>query len=146
MEFQSKYVTPDEFKEYSGIDLAANLKDDDNPSNKVNSLLYRVEARMEAFLNANFYRNVEQEYPKFTDYQKLHYKLALMEQLLYMLKSGDLSTDSGYDPDDGVKASPETIRKLVIAPNAKDQLMLCGLWCRKVISKSRGGFGDGWLY
>lgn len=146
MEFQSKYVTADEFKEYTGIDLYGNLKDDDNPSNKVNALLFRVETRLDAFINANFYRNVDVEYPTFSDYQKKHYKLALMEQILYMLKSGDISVDSGYDPDDGIKAKYEDIRKLVIAPNTKDQLMLCGLWCRKVRNKGRGGYYDGWVY
>lgn len=146
MTFQSKYITADEFKEYTGIDLYANLKDDDNPSNKVNALLFRTEARIEAFVNANFYRDVDEEYKDFTDYQKKHYKMALMEQVLYVIKNGDLSVDSGYDADEGVKISQDAMKKLVIAPNAKDQLVLCGLWCRKVKTKSRGGFGDGWLY
>lgn len=138
----TKYVTKDEFLAYSGINLDMRLKDDDNPSDKANSFLYRIERRMDTFLNANFYRNIDLEYPQFTDYQKEHYKQALMEQAIYILRNGDISTDSGYDPEGGFVAGADRLKHATIAPNAKEELMLCGLWCRKI--RTRRGVYE-WL-
>lgn len=146
MALKSKYITPDDFKEYFGIDLMGEFKEDDNPSNQANAFLLRIENRMSAYLNANFYRNIENEYSKFTDYQKTHYKLALLEQCIYVLRNGDISTDSGYEPDEGEKMNMTRLRNIVIAPNCKDELMLCGLWCRKIRNRARGGLDGWWMY
>lgn len=143
--FKSKYITADDFKEYFGMDLANMLKTDDNPSNTVDAFLYRLEVRLEAFINSNFYRNVEFEYPKFTDYQKEHYKLALLEQAMYIIRNGDISTDSGYDMEEGVKATPKQLHSIIISPNCKEQLILCGLWCRKIKNRGRGGLDGYWM-
>ena len=140
---KTKYITVDEFKEYFGIDLDATLQDDDNPSNKGNAFLLRIEDRVASFLDANFYRSVENEYPEFTDYQKQHYKLALLEQAIYVFKNGDISIDSGYDYSEGIKVRRSELQSIVIAENAKNNLMLCGLWSRKLKGRKRG-FGYGW--
>lgn len=134
---KTKYITTDEFKEYFGIDLATELDNQDV------SFLKRIEDRIETFLNANFYRNVESEYPLFTQYQKKHYKRALLEQAIYVLKNGDISVDSGYDPERGEIASRKALKNLSIAENCKQELILCGLWCRKIKNK---GFIEGWWY
>lgn len=141
---KSKYITADDFKMYFGIDLESELKSDDNPSNTANAFLYRIETRLSAYINATFYRNVDLEYGEFTDYQKEHYKLALLEQAYYVLRNGDISSDSGYDPEHGVIAPNGELNNIMLSTNCKQQLMLCGLWCRKIKS-NRGGI-DGWLY
>lgn len=145
-QLKSKYITADDFKMYFGIDLEAELKDDDNPSNKVNAFLLRIETRIETFLDANFYRNVDFEYPNFSDYQKKHYKLALLEQAYYVLTQGDISTDSGFSFDEGIKVSREDIHKIKISDNTKEELILCGLWCRKIKNRARSGLDGWWLY
>ena len=146
MELKSKYITEEEFKQYTGIDLSLELKDDDNPSNKVQSFLCRVEIRIATFIDSNFHRNVELEYPKFSDYQKYHYKLALLEQCLYVFKNGDISVDSGYDSEKGVMISSGEKKKIVISENCKEHLILCGLWCRKIKPRARGSMDGWWLY
>lgn len=142
MEMVTKYITPDDFTQYFGIDLGAALKGNANPSDKAYAFLKQIEDRMETFLNANFRRCVDEEYANMTDYQKEHYRLALLEQAYYVFRNSDLSTDSGYDPDKGEIASSQTIRKLTIAPNAKDNLLLCGFWCTKINKHSR--YRDFW--
>lgn len=122
-----------------------NWMEDLGGSDRAQAWLDRIEARLKAFIDATFYRNVDREYPHFTDYQKQHYRRALEEQAIYIWRNGDISTDSGYDPDNGQRISPNQLRQVSIAPNAKDELTLCGLWSRKIINRSRGGF-DGWLY
>ena len=71
--------------------------------------------------------------PHFTDYQKYHYKHALLEQAIYIYKNGDISVDSGYDPDKGEVARPE---RYAIAPNCKAELRLCGIWNRNIPNMS----------
>ena len=146
MELKTRYINAEDFKMYFGIDLENALEDDDNPSNKVNAFLKRVEDRMMAFINANFYRNVDLEYPEFTDYQKEQYKLALLEQANYVLTQGDISVDSGYDIAEGVKASRKTLHELKISDNAKEHLILCGLWNRHIKNRGRSGYDGWWVY
>lgn len=139
----SKYITTDDFKQYFGIDLQAEIEGI-NPQDSANSFLVRIENRIETYLNAEFYRNVEVEYPQFTEYQKLHYQRALLEQAIFVFKNGDLSVDSGYDPQSGQKISINALQELCIAPNAKRELMLCGLWCRKLRNNKKRFWHD-WL-
>ena len=128
---QTKYITVDEFKEYFGIDLAHEF---DNDVGKAEAFLQRIEDRIETFINSNFYRNIEVEFIKFTPYQKKHFKRALLEQAIYVFKNGDISVDSGYNPESGEVASRKTLKNLSIAENCKQELLLCGLWCRKIKS------------
>lgn len=128
MQLLTKYITADEFREYTGIDLEEELKGESNPSNKVNAFLKRIEDRMEVYLNAHFFKNINALYPCFTDEQKYHYKLALIEQAYYVFKNGDISTDSGYDQDRGIIASKHARTEITLAPNAIDHLRMTGLW------------------
>lgn len=130
---QTKYITLDEFNEYFGIDLAHEF---DNDVSKADAFLKRIEDRIETYINANFYRNIDIEFTKFTQYQKEHFKRALLEQAIYVFKNGDISVDSGYDPEHGEVASRKTLKNLSIGENCKQELILCGLWCRKI--KSNG--------
>ena len=142
IELKTKYITADDFKEYFGVDLKSELEDDDNPSNKVNSFLLRIENRMSAFINANFFRLVDKEYPKFTDFQKYHYKLALLEQAYYVFQNGDISSDSGYDMEKGEIISNRNLESKIISLNSKNELILCGIWSSKI----RGGYRDGFFF
>ena len=145
MEIKTKYITPDDFKDYFGIDLDLELKSSANPSDTAEAFLLRIETRLHTFLNAQFYRNVDEEYPHFTDYQKQHYAQALLEQAIYVFRNGDISVDSFLDYD-GEKASNNTILMKSIAPNCKQELLLCGLWCRKIRGlRNKGIWGGFWL-
>lgn len=126
---QTKYITKDEFEEYFGINLSSELGGD----MEAIRFIKRVEDRLATFVDSNFNANIDMKYPYFTDYQKYHYKLALLEQCIYIFKNGDISVDSGYDPEKGEVARPE---RYVIAPNCKDNLRLCGIWNRNVPNMS----------
>ncbi len=146
MEFKTKYINADDFKQFFGIDLEAELKTNDNPSDEVNAFLRRIEVRIATFIDCNFYRNVDFEYPKLTDYQKEHYKYALLEQAYYVLTQGDISSDSGYEMNEGVKATRGQLHQLKISDNTREHLILCGFWNRKVKNRARGGLDGWWLY
>jgi len=138
----TKYITADEFREYTGINLAEELKDTSNASDKVNAFLKRIEDRMEVYLNAHFFKVVSDCWPCFTDEQKYHYKLALIEQAYYVFKNGDISTDSGYEPDKGIIISKHARSEITLAPNAIDHLRMTGLWSGHI---GTGGFFGPWV-
>ena len=144
MTIQTRYITADEFREYTGVDLAAELRDTSNPSNKVDAFLMRVEDRMEVFMNSRFFKNVGEIWPKFTDEQKLHYKKALIEQAYYIFKNGDIYSDSGYDPEKGIVASKHALSELTIAPAARDHLRMTGLYSSH-IGDWNWDFYDYWI-
>ena len=128
MKFQTRYITLDDFKNYFQIDLVTQL------GGEVHALgfLKRIEDRMESYINANFYKLIGKEYMEFSDFQKEHYKLALLEQAIYIFKNGDISVDSGYDPEQGVKIERSKLHILLIADNARMHLIECGLWNRHI--------------
>ena len=138
---QTKYITLDEFQEYFNVDL----RDELGGEAQALSFLTRVENRMEAFINSNFNRNITFEYPAFTNYQKEHYKLALLEQSIYIFRNGDISVDSGFDVEKGIVANKNSLKALSIAPNCENELRLCGLWCRQIRS-NRNTFGLNWWW
>ena len=80
----TKYITKEDFKEYTGIDLIEELAGDSNPSNKADSFLFRVEVRMETFVEVNTYKRLDSEYRKFTDYQKLYLKTVILVLIVVM--------------------------------------------------------------
>lgn len=138
LSLQTRYITLDEFQEYFNIDLVENF----GSTEAALAFLKRIEDRLSVYCDAKFNRNIDKLYPEFTDYQKEHYKLALLEQTIYIFKNGDLSVDSGFDPEKGEVGKPENY---AIAPNCKNNLILCGIWNRNVRPRNTL-FGPGWWF
>lgn len=144
MELKSRYVNADEFLSYSGIDLHQYFKDNDNPSAQVESFIFRTETLLENWINAHFFRLVDEDYLKFTERQKKLYKIALMEQMMYVIRNGDITTDSGYNMTSGKVADTEYLNKVIIARNTLDALKSAGIITTKIrtgFGSLRGGFG-----
>lgn len=128
---QTKYITLDEFDEYfPEIHIRQALGDEQ----KALAWLKRIEDRMHTYIDSNFNRDIDRAYPVFTEYQKYHYKRALLEQAIYIFRNSDLTVDSGYDPEKGEVMNVGRLKKLHIAPNAYDELRLCGLTDRQLRS------------
>lgn len=125
MALQTRFITVDDFNNYFQMDLQLEL----GTMEKAIGFICRIEDRLEAYLNVAFNIRIIREYTQFTEYQKAHYKLALLEQAIYIFKNSDLSVDSGYDLDRGEIGKP---KDHAIAPNCKEQLILCGLWNRNI--------------
>jgi len=141
MEFKTRYITADEFKQYFGIDLQIELPNGDNESGKVAAYLTRIENRLEAWINANYFYNVTQFWETLNNYQKEQYKYALLEQAYYVLRMGDISVDSGYDKERGIIAGRSTINELSVAPNAMLHLENGGFLNTRIVK--RGGYYQG---
>ena len=124
---QTKYITIDEVEQYFP-ELA--FKKAMETEEEAIAFIKRIEDRLAVYIDSNFNRNINNEYPNFTDYQKEHYKLALLEQVVYIFRNGDLSVDSGFDQEKGVVAGD--IKDKFIAPNTIDHLRVCGIWNRNL--------------
>ena len=139
MSLMTKYISIDEFNAYfAPLDLRAEFGTEEVAL----AFLKRIEDRLATFCDSCFNRNIDRLYPEFTDYQKEHYKLALLEQAIYIHRNGDISVDSGYDPEHGEVARPE---RYAIAPNCKQNLILCGIWNR-CVKPPHTIFGPGWWF
>ena len=142
IDLKQKQVTNDEFKVYSGKDLTLYLTDSDNPSNEVQAFLYRKQLNIDTFIEAQMFKQIR--YENMSDYQKQHYKVAVMEQIIYELRNGEISTDSGYDNEVGALSNVDYLTYITIAPETKRHLQVAGLWSRKVKGTRNFDIGDIW--
>lgn len=134
LRMEPKFVTPDDFENYWGINLNAELKGD-NYSNKADKFLLRIENRLMNWLNANTFRICD--WDNLTDFQLENLQLAILEQAMYVYKNSDLALDSGYDPDSGIIADYEKINSIAICQPAIDYLKTAGLFNLRVRNKRR---------
>lgn len=143
---QSLDVTPEEFLEYSGINLSETIKryGNGNPSERVESFLRRNRIRLNNWIDSHFGRPIGPQFNDPTDYQKFHYKLALIEQDIYCLRNGDIATDSGLDENYSLRLSRADVEELSLAPEAKRNLILAGLWNANI--GARYGFSMRWWW
>lgn len=142
IDLKQQQITNDEFKIYSGKDLTLYLTDSDNPSNEVKAFLYRKQLNIDTFIEAQMFKQLR--YENMSDYQKQHYKVAVMEQIIYELRNGEISTDSGYDNEVGALSNIDYLTYITISPETKRHLQVAGLWSRKVKGSRTFNIGDIW--
>jgi len=142
IDLKQQQITNDEFKIYSGKDLTLYLTDSDNPSNEVKAFLYRKQLNIDTFIEAQMFKQLR--YENMSDYQKQHYKVAVMEQIIYELRNGEISTDSGYDNEVGALSNIDYLTYITISPETKRHLQVAGLWSRKVKGSRTFDIGDIW--
>ena len=138
---KTRRITPDDFKALYGIDLDLRLKGYDNVSRKADIFLAKIEMDCEAYLQGNYYRKINFE--RMTPFQKRNFKLGLLAQAYYVFRNGDLSSDSGYDPEKGIIAPRGKIEDITISSTALNYFKICNLLTRHI--KGGGFFHDWWL-
>ena len=149
MSLESLNVTPEEFKEYFGIDLEERLAlgfGGGNPSNEQYAYIKRQRVRLNTFIDYYFGVSggkIGDCYGEPTDYQKFHYKMALLEQIYYTLTNGEISTRSGIDENMDATISQGELEGRSICIEAKRHLVLCGLYNRTIYSH---GFRANWWW
>lgn len=139
MKLTTKYIKPSDYLNYFGQNLDSILPDDDNPSNKSMRFIKQVEDEVESILNAECFKRIDIEWAEFNDYQKECYQKALLYQCKYKIENGDISNDSGYDPQSGKIMDDRELKQIELSRNTKRYLQLCGLWNRNISGKLTGG-------
>lgn len=135
IELTPKFVTPSEFLNYWGIDLNARLRDDDEPSNKAERFLCRVERRLMNWIDANTYRNIAFE--DLNGKQLEAWQLSILTQAMYIFKNSDIGLDSGYDPEHGIVAQKAQLEEIEICRQALDYIKEAGLYNQVIDNRFR---------
>lgn len=130
-----KFIDANQFLEYTGIDLSAALKDNDNPSAKVESFLGRVELRVMSWVDKNTFR--VKDWESLTNYQLRMFRYALLEQAAYMFRNGDIAQDSGYDQERGVVAEKRMLQEITVCQPCIDFLIQAGLFNATIKNRRR---------
>lgn len=141
-------VTPEEFRQVTGIDLKERLNTSymsGNPSNDVSTFINLCRLDINTYIDTYFNstRGMIASYlPQPTDEQKFHYKMAVIEQIRYTLRNGEISTRSGLDENGNLTVAMQDLNQIAIAPNAKYHLLNCGI-NRQITT---GGFALAWWW
>ncbi len=138
----SKYITPTDYLNYWGVNLDNILPDDDMPSGKAQRFIAQVEDEVASMLESKCFRRIDDEFVTFSEYQKRCYKMALLHQAHYKIENGDITNDSGYNPESGKIVKDFELREIELSRQTVRYLNLCGLWNRAI----RGMLGGGGLY
>lgn len=135
MIMEPEFITADDFENYWGLNLREKLKNNSNPSNKVNIFLKRIEIRVKNWIDANTFRVTPWE--ELTEFQLEHFSIALLEQAMYVYRNSDTALDSGYDPDKGFLIGAEKINNIEICEPTKRELKLAGLYNLNILNRNR---------
>jgi len=142
---KARFVTPDDFLNYTGKDLRYELRDTGGAvdDTKAERFLYRAETRLMSFVDHASFRNYQWDELAYhpDDFQAM--KRAVLEQALYMFRNGDLSSDSGYDPQRGPIATRPDLVSREISNFAIDILKERGLFNQVMVNHLR--YNKTWL-
>lgn len=134
---KTRWITPDEYKRYTGEDLALRLQMDDLGGGNATAerFIVRVENEIETYINSFYFRTIDFE--AMNDFRKKHFKIGLIDQVQYALNNGDIGGWSGVD-ESGKHLERADIYNSMIGPKTKAELQLAGLTSRHI--------GTGWFY
>lgn len=99
MNTKPQFVTPNDFENYTGVNLDEILKVNSNTSNNSNLFLFRIERRLMSWVDAETFRKYS--WTRLNNFQKEELQQAIIEQAEYVIRNSDLANDSGVDIDKG---------------------------------------------
>lgn len=116
-------ITKEEILEKLGINLDFELRDNDNPSNKVNRFINEVSEWCYDYLRINY--GLNDEIDTLPAFRQGYFKQGVIKQIEYILRNGQLNIDSGYIRETGLVIDLSTTR---LAPDAYTKFFL-GAFC-----------------
>ena len=135
MRTEARFVKPDDFFNFTGKNLYKELQVDDNESNKVDLFLMYVEEVMLDYIDMKSFRLYD--WNTLTPFQKEQLQKALIFQVEYIIRNGNLFTDSGYDMDKGFIADYEKIQAIAVCRPAENALIKAGIINHKIRNRIR---------
>lgn len=142
-------VTPEEFERQTGINLVfrlvnENMVDGDSYSS-AQAFIKRIQRRLNNYIDTHFNGMVGSGYAKPSDSQLYHYKLAVIEQVLYIFNNTAITESMGLN-DDGYKTlSKADIKQREIGIECQRELEMAGLWNRN-LNGYRGFYNYWWRF
>lgn len=134
---EAKFVTPDDYANFFGQNLNAMLKIKDNTSNVANIFLMHTEDKILNRIDATSFRTNRWEVEDLSELQLENLQKAILYQAEYMIRNGDIFSDSGYDLEKGEVISIEKLQKIAICRTSIDLLKNCGLFNQVIKNRRR---------
>ena len=135
MRTSPRFVTKDDYLNYTNQDLDEILNVNNKSSNLSNLFLLRVEDRIMSYIDAETYRVYSWDH--LTPHQLECLQKAIIEQTEYILRNSDLFTDSGYDPEKGIIVDFNKLYEIVICRTAINYLKNGGLFNKVIVNRKR---------
>ena len=105
IDYTKPYVSKDEYLESKGVDLAIELQDDDNKSNKVNRFIRDLTDFVIDFLVNEYACNelnlIIHEFSELAEFRRKRFHLGMLDQIEYVLNNGLIHMDSGINKETG---------------------------------------------
>ena len=125
MNTEPRFVKIDDYFNYTGKNLSEMLQLNANESNQANIFLKNVESDLMSRVDAISFRIYPWEH--LSPFQLECLQEAIILQADYVIRNGDMMSDSGYEPERGFVASMDRIQEVALSPKSKDRLIKCGL-------------------
>ena len=129
IDYTKPYVTKDEYLMAKGIDLAIELVDDDNHSNKVDRFIKDVTDFVLDYLAKEYACNelnrLTNSFSDLAEWRRKRFHFGMLEQIEYVLNNGLIHQDSGINKETGLILD---FSNLVIGSSALRQFQL-GAFC-----------------
>ncbi len=135
MRTEARFLKPDDYYNYTGKNLYKELQAKDNESNKVDLFIMYVEDVLLDYIDEKSFRVYD--WNQITTFQKEQLQRALIYQIDYIIRNGNLFTDSGYDIDKGFIADYNKIQQIAVCKPTINALVTCGLLNQKIKNRIR---------
>lgn len=125
LKIKAQFVSVEDFKVYTGIDLYRELNDDISPE----LFLRDCEDEIINYVNLQSWRpiSVWLDQHLYTPEQMDAFREAILIQAKYVFENGDVLANNGIDPEQGVKFGKNEREEASIAPNAINKLKMHGI-------------------
>lgn len=130
-----RFVTPDDYFNYTGKSLNAELQLESNTSNVANIFLMQIEDKILARIDSMSFRTTP--WNRLTPFQTECLQKAIIVEAEYIIRNSDLFTDSGYDPEKGEIISMQKLQNIEICRSSIDFLKNCGLYNHVIKNRRR---------
>lgn len=101
IDYTSPYISEREYLLKKGVDLKAELQDDDNKSNKVNRFIKDITHFIMDYFTFNYACNelnrLTSDFSKLPEWRRKRFHFGMLEQIEYVLNNGLIHTDSGVN-------------------------------------------------
>ena len=133
LKIKAQYVSVEDFKTYTGIDLYEQLDGSISPD----IFLRDCEDEIINYVNIQSWRPISRwfELNKYKPNQVDALKMAILTHAKYVFENGDILGNNGIDPEQGVKFGTHERREASISPKAIDILRMNGILLMSMISR-----------
>lgn len=118
-----EYIKSSDYLKAKGINLAIELQDNDNKSDKVDRFIREITDWCYDYLLERYMPTDLIDYDNLSEERKNRFQKGVIEQIEYVLNNGWLNKDSGVQTQLGIILD---YSKIVLSPNARRHFFLAG--------------------